>query len=487
MIEASERPTAGAITRRVGLRRFLPWTLALTDVALIYAAFALAYWVRYDLEIGPQIKSRVSFEAYQPLALLVTAIMVVILFTKSAYRPRLSTDVVDEVGTIMSAATLTVGLMVVVTAMLQQEQYSRAVTVYLWVLLIVVLSLGRALYRAIQGYCHRRGWGTLRVLVVGATDAGMMAMQGMMSRPDLGYQLAGFVYDRPGAQVRDFGRFRALGTVGDIPALIEEGSIDEVIIALPASAHEDVWPILTLCEQHGVALKLIPDLFEMSLSRVQVDDIAGIPLLDVGEKPLRRIARLTKRIVDVTIAGIMLLLTLPLVCALVVLIRLESRGNAILRQQRVGLGGKPFTCFKLRTMADGADELRPALQTLNEAQGPMFKIRNDPRLTRVGRWMRVWSLDEIPQLINVLLGDMSIVGPRPPLPVEAAEYDARHMRRLEVKPGMTGIWQVSGRSDLPFDEMVMMDIYYVDNWSLALDVRILFRTVTAVLRRRGAY
>jgi lipopolysaccharide/colanic/teichoic acid biosynthesis glycosyltransferase len=151
------------------------------------------------------------------------------------------------------------------------------------------------------------------------------------------------------------------------------------------------------------------------------------------------------------------------------------------------MGGKPFTCFKLRTMRPDAPELQPELQVLNETDGPLFKLRDDPRCTPLGRRIRRWSLDELPQIWNVVRGDMSLVGPRPPLPSEVEQYEPRHMRRLEVKPGMTGIWQVSGRSHLPFDEMVLMDMYYVDNWSPALDIRILIRTIIAVLTRRGAY
>ncbi len=487
IIDPFQRVEARSLVRRGGHRRFLPLTLAATDVILIYAALAGAYWVRYTLGIGPQIQVRVQFAAYQPLALLLLAAMLVVLFAKGAYRPRLSTDIVDEIGSIFSATTIAVAAVVVITAMLHFDVYSRGVIVYLWLLLIVFVTIGRSVYHAVQGYCHRRGWGTVNVLVVGATDAGKLVMQSMMSRPDLGYQLCGFVYQRDAAQVRDFGRFRALGTVADLPVLIKSGALDELIIALPASDHEEVWQIMNLCESNGVGLKLVPDLFEMSLSRVRVDDIAGIPLLDVREQPLRRAARATKRALDVMLASIMFLFCLPLMAALMALIRLESRGHALLRQERVGLAGQPFRCFKLRTMKDGADEMRPALLPLNEMDGPMFKMRNDPRHTRIGRWMRSWSLDELPQLINVLRGEMSIVGPRPPLPVEVQQYETQHARRLEVKPGMTGIWQVSGRADLPFDEMVLMDVFYVDNWSIALDVRILIRTVTAVLRRHGAY
>lgn len=487
MLETKQTLETSPQRGRSTFRRLVPYSLVLSDAILIYIAFVLAYWVRYSLGVGPQIQQRVAFDAYQPLAGLLLGIMVLVLLLKGAYRTRMSTDVVDELTAVFSAATVSVAGIVVITAMLHQDQYSRGVVVYVWVLVIVLVGFGRALYRAVQGYCHRRGWGTRHVLVVGASDVGKIAMQSMTNRPDLGYQLAGFVYDGSTPQIRDFGRFRALGTVSDIPALIEGGSIDDVIIALPASAHEQVWPILALCEEHGVGLKLIPDLFEMNLSRVHVDDIAGIPLLDVRERPARWLERGAKRLIDIVISCVGLLVSLPLIVVLMVLIRLESPGRSVLRQERVGAGGRAFRCFKLRTMRLDADELRAELQHMNETGGPLFKIKDDPRRTRIGRRIRRWSLDELPQLVNVVKGEMSIVGPRPPLPIEVAQYETWQMRRLEVRPGLTGIWQVSGRSELPFDEMVVMDIYYVDNWSLALDTRILLRTVFAVLGRHGAY
>ena len=487
MIGVGETLAARPVTKAARLQRALPLVMAGLDVVLIYTAFVLAYWIRYSLKVGPQIHQQLSFAAYQPVAVLLLVIMMPVLLFKGAYRLRLSTDIVDEVVVIFSAATITVAAVVVVEEMLQSYLYSRGVIVYVWVLLIATLTVGRGLYRSIRTLCYRAGWGVRRLLVVGATDVGMMIMQRVASRSDLGYRLVGFVDHRDTSKLRDFGRFRALGTLADIPELVESRLADELIVALPAAAHEEVWPVLSLCERHGVGLKLVPDLYEMSLSRVQVDDIAGIPLLDVREKPLRRVARICKRLTDLMIALIVGLISLPLLAVLSLLIRLESPGTPVLGQDRIGLNGRVFKCFKLRTMRDGSEDDQITLRAQNETQGPIFKMRDDPRCTRLGRWIRRWSLDELPQIWNVLLGDMSLVGPRPPLPLEVAEYDADHLRRLEVKPGMTGIWQVSGRSELPFDEMFMMDIYYVDNWSLALDLRILIRTVVAVLGRHGAY
>jgi len=461
--------------------------MAAVDGGLIYGAFALAYYVRYVLKIGPAISDQISFSRYQPVALLLVPLILFVLTARGAYRSRMSTEIVDEIAHIFSAATITTAIIIVLETMTRNFQYSRGVIVYLWLLVIVSLSLGRGIFRSLQSYCHRSGWGVRRLLVVGASNIGKMVMQSVMSRPGLGYQLVGFVEHRQAANLKDFGRFRALGTMADLAPLLEAHAVDEIILAVPASAHEEALTVLQLCEKHGVGLKVVPDLFEMSLSRVQVDDIAGIPLLDLREEPLRPIGLAVKRVVDVIGAGVFLVVLSPLLLALSALIRLETTGAILLRQERVGLGGRRFTCLKFRTMLPGAEQLQTTLEGENDADGPLFKMRDDPRCTRLGRRIRRWSLDELPQLWNVLRGDMSLVGPRPALPEEVESYEPAQRRRLEVKPGMTGIWQVSGRSDLGFDEMVLMDITYVDNWSARLDVRILVRTILAVLARHGAY
>lgn len=461
--------------------------LVILDACLIVAAFLLAYWVRYTLQIGPAIKEQVSLAQYEPLIVFLVLVMLPLLLFKGAYAWRLGRETVDEAITSFSAATIAVASMVVVTSMLQKYGYSRGVTVYVWVLLVVLLSVGRTVYRLAQGALHRRGLGVQRLVVVGATDVGKMVMQSVVSRPDLGYSLQGFVVERAADGKRDFGRFRSLGTVAQLPALLEGGQVDQVIVALPASSHEEIAPIVGLCERLGVGLKIVPDLFETSLGRVNVDQIAGIPLLDVKDRPLRRLERGAKRLVDIVVAGVGLVVTLPLSALIAVLIRLESGSPTFIRQDRVGLDGKVFRCWKFRTMRHNAGDLRPILEEQNEVEGPLFKIRNDPRCTPLGRRLRRLSLDELPQLWNVVRGDMSLVGPRPPLPQEVEQYDANQRRRLAVKPGMTGLWQVSGRSDLHFDEMVMMDVYYASNWSLALDAKILLRTIVAVTRGHGAY
>jgi len=241
------------------------------------------------------------------------------------------------------------------------------------------------------------------------------------------------------------------------------------------------------CERRRVRARIVPDLFQMSLTQVNVEDLGGVPLIGVRTVAISKGALLVKRLIDVTVAAVGLVLCAPLLLLIALAIRLDSPGPIIFRQTRVGLRGRLFEMYKFRSMHVGAEEQQDMLAEFNEADGPIFKIRDDPRLTRVGRILRRLSLDELPQLVNVLRGEMSLVGPRPPIPAEVEKYQEWHKKRLEAPPGMTGLWQVSGRSRLSFDEMVLLDIYYIENWSLWLDFKILMRTIPKVLLGEGAY
>jgi exopolysaccharide biosynthesis polyprenyl glycosylphosphotransferase len=220
---------------------------------------------------------------------------------------------------------------------------------------------------------------------------------------------------------------------------------------------------------------------------MSITEVAGIPLVGIKQVRISPIIRFLKRGVDVAFSLLILILAAPLMGLVALIVKLDSPGPVLFRQERVGKGGKSFTLFKFRSMTTGAEELKDLLRDLNEADGPIFKIKEDPRVTRLGRLLRRLSLDELPQFYNVLRSDMSLIGPRPPIPEEVAQYKPWHKRRLEVAPGITGLWQVSGRSELPFDEMALLDIYYVEQWSPALDLKILLRTIPTVLFGDGAY
>jgi exopolysaccharide biosynthesis polyprenyl glycosylphosphotransferase len=250
----------------------------------------------------------------------------------------------------------------------------------------------------------------------------------------------------------------------------------------PKRMHRLAWDL----EGSGAEMVVDPGLMEIAGPRLHVAPVDGLPLLRVTEPAFTGIARVLKTVVDRTVAGVLILLLLPVLLAAAVAIKLDG-GPVFFRQVRLGQGGRPFLMIKFRSMVVDAERMRADLLEANEGAGPLFKMARDPRVTRVGSWLRRYSLDELPQLFNVLAGSMSLVGPRPPLPEEARGYTPEAQRRLLVKPGMTGLWQVSGRSDLSWEESVRLDLRYVENWTMALDAMILWKTIGAVLTGRGAY
>lgn len=461
----------------------------LVDVILINIAFALGYYIRYEYQwfrdVDPAYYT--TFEPYLPLAALLTILVLVAFLIEGVYKPRRSTTAIDEIYAVINGTTTGFVVMVFIVFFWRPLVYSRLIFVYATALIIVLLSLARLVRRGILAYLRRQGIGIDRVLIVGSGDEGLRVMRHLMAQPELGYQVIGFVDDDPERGSTDIGRFKALGKTSKLPQVLREYAVHEVIITLPSQHHRKILRLVEQCMQAGVRPHIVPDLFQMSLSRVVLQDVAGIPMLSPQEASLRGSARAFKRAIDVLGASLGLIILLPLMVLIAVAIRLDSPGPPIFRQMRVGRNGKLFPVYKFRSMVQDADKLKEQLKHLNEADGPLFKIRDDPRLTRVGRILRRTSLDELPQLWNVLRGDMSLVGPRPALPEEVAHYADWHKRRLVTAPGITGLWQVSGRSNIPFDEMVLLDIYYIENWSPLLDASILLRTVPKVLFGEGAY
>jgi exopolysaccharide biosynthesis polyprenyl glycosylphosphotransferase len=260
-----------------------------------------------------------------------------------------------------------------------------------------------------------------------------------------------------------------------------------VMITLPWQYHHKIVRLVGEAEHAGVRAAVVPDLFQLSMGGVQLEEINGIPLISIKQTTLTGVNQLIKRVFDLVISLPIMVLLTPIWLLVALAIRLDSPGPVLFRQVRSGRHGKPFVFFKFRSMRQDAEAELEKLRELNEASGPLFKIRNDPRQTRVGRFIRRTSIDETPQIINVLRGEMSLVGPRPGLPSEVSQYQEWHRRRLEIQPGITGLWQVRGRSELTFDEMVMLDIYYGENWSLGTDVQILVRTIPQILFGDGAF
>ena len=471
------------------MRRWLPWLMAGSDVILINIAFAVAFWMRYRLQwfraVDPAYNT--TFRAYVPFAALLTVLLLITYRAAGLYDPRRSRSWFDEMRAIVNGTAIGIVALVFVVFVVRPLVYSRLIFFYAAILITLFLGLSRLLKAFVLARLRRRGLAVDRVLIVGAGEVGRTVMRNLVAQPELGYQVVGFVDDNPEKGRTDIGRFRALGSVDNLPRVLEQEHIDEVIIALPWQAHRKIIRLVSECQRADVRVRIIPDLFQMSLSRVDVDDINGIPLIGVKEVSLAGLNLAIKRAMDVAIAGLGLILALPLMLLIALAIRLDSPGPVLFRQQRVGKGGQLFTMYKFRSMVEGADAIREELSLLRGVDARRFKLRDDPRVTRLGRFLRRTSLDELPQLYNVLRGEMSLVGPRPALPEEYARYQEWHKKRLEVLPGITGLWQISGRSEIPFDEMVLLDIYYAENWSPGLDLRILLQTIPKVLFGEGAY
>jgi exopolysaccharide biosynthesis polyprenyl glycosylphosphotransferase len=277
--------------------------------------------------------------------------------------------------------------------------------------------------------------------------------------------------------------------IAELESVIAQEPVDEVFITLPREKYgRMIDAIVHLCEEQGIIVRVQTEPFDLKIARWQVDELGGVPIVTIRSGPPDSWQLLAKRFLDLCGSAVLLIALAPLLAVVALLIKLDSPGPVLFTQQRVGLNRRRFTLFKFRTMAAGADKQQAILERLNEAQGPVFKIKDDPRITRIGRFLRRYSIDESPQLWNVLKGEMSLVGPRP-LPVRDIErIDTQwHKRRLSMKPGVTCLWQVNGRSDVSFDHWVRMDLEYIDKWSLGLDMKILLKTLPAVMKGTGAY
>lgn len=465
------------------------YLLALSDMLLIVLAFAIAYAVRYEFQWFRTVEPdyNISFIQYAPFLAALLIILPVAYYLSDVYPYRRGRSLVEQVYAIATATAVGVMVVIIFSLFFSATLYSRLIFLYAAFLITLLLGLSRMLIIVARGHLRRYDIGVDRMLLVGVGDVGRMVMRNVAARPDFGYRLIGFVDDHPDKGTTDIGPFKAMGSIDNLAHLLDEQSIDTVIICLPWQSHRTIQRLLRLCSQKGARTQIVPDLFQLTKKQMKVEDLNGIPLISTREVSIRGWNLVIKRMSDVALIALFSLIALPLSMIIALAIWFDSRGPIFYTQTRIGKNGEPFRCYKFRSMVVGADELRAEIDVLNEASGPLFKVRDDPRRTRVGRVLRRYSLDELPQLFNVLRGDMSLVGPRPNLPEEVAQYREWHKRRLSVSPGITGLWQVSGRSDLTFDEMVLLDIYYVENWNLAMDFSILLRSIPAVLRGQGAY
>ena len=359
------------------------------------------------------------------------------------------------------------------------------------VLLIVVNCLFQAVYRLSAGQMRRllkRSFdGYLHYLIVGTGPKAMEVAHLIEHSEEHGVRVMGFISEEEGRapESKIFDRF-PLRTLEEMPRMLEEHVIDEVIFAVSKSNLEKMEDLLLTCEEQGVKTRVLVDFFPQLRSEISLDRLGDLPLLTFSTTPENEYLLFLKRVVDLVLAIVLVVVGAPVILLTAILVKLTSRGPVIFRQLRCGHNGRKFWLYKFRSMYEDADLQQHEVAHLNEMDGPVFKMARDPRVTPVGRFLRKLSLDELPQLFNILKGDMSFVGPRPPLPQEVARYEKWQRRRLRMKPGLTCLWALEGRNNLNFARWMSLDMEYIDHWSLSLDFKILLRTIPRVLTGRGA-
>lgn len=463
--------------------RMIPLMLLVLDALLLAGCSWLALYARANWGVfseAPDVEALV-----QPASMVIIGLWLLAMVTFGTYdSSQLGTGMI-EYRRVM-AASIFVWALVAQLAFLAQYPISRAYYLMLFALAVPVLLVGRFFARRVIHRIRGRGY-LLSDMVIAGSPAAVHDIAKVMQRERwLGYRVSG-VITTDAAPLPD-SCLPVIGPVSDLVPLVKHRRPDYLLLtsgSFPAS--EDFRQTAWQFEDTTVQLIVVPNMTDVAAARLDVRPLAGLPLMYVHPPTTRHAAHWRKRLIDIVGALVAILLTSPVMAVTALAIKLEDRGPVLFRQIRVGLNGRVFFCYKFRSMVVDAEARLAEIKDLNETDGLLFKMAKDPRVTRVGKVIRRFSIDELPQLFNVLSGSMSLIGPRPALPSEVANYDAAVRRRLHVRPGLTGLAQVSGRSDLSWSETVRLDLYYVDNWSLFQDLSILTRTVGAVLFSRGAY
>ena len=477
----------------VGWEREYARSVVLADLAACLAGAGLAYLIRFGGLIQFNLMPT-SIKPYVATSLVLPVAWITAMALNRAYEPRFLGVGSEEFRRVLNAAVRLVALVAVISYATKAE-VARGYLLVLFPTATVLTLIGRVLARGRLHRMRRAGRCQHRVLVVGSGEAAASLVRNAHRDPGAGWNVVGICLDRaPGLHSSDRPD-RAGFDLAGVPLIGTSDALDHAIRTTRATAvaispqvdGERLKRLLWDLEGTDVEVLVSSAITDVTGPRIHLRPVAGLPLLHIEEPELTGARRVMKAALDRGLALSVVLLASPVFIGLALAVRLTSRGPAIFKQTRVGQGGKEFTMFKFRSMYTDAEARLAELQASNEGAGLLFKMKDDPRVTPAGKFLHKWSLDELPQLFNVLNGTMSLVGPRPPLPREVAAYEQDVHRRLMVKPGLTGLWQISGRSDLDWDEAVRLDLRYVENWSLAMDLIILWRTVFAVLKREGAY
>jgi len=488
---AARASSSGRI--RVGLLRQVAYVAI--DVAMVCLGGFLVLWLSLTQPPTASSASLLTASKWFALAsvphlgflLLYAALIVLACGSQHLYRTPKEISAAEETFTVVKAVGLATALLVLFIFTTANREMSRTIVTYAGALNIVSLAGWRYVKRRYVLHRVLQGESALRVLIIGTSDAARAFSSWLEANRHLGFHVCGFLDARLNAEsdaTLNVDKAPLLGAVRDLRRVALEEFADQIFIALPADRNL-VKQVFLEARRLRIDLNVVPDIYDGLGWHAPVHAVGGFPVLELHGHPIPAFGLAVKRAVDIVLGSAFLLLTVPILALAALWIRLDSPGPILYSALRVGKKGKKFRCHKLRTMILGADDQKELLRASNQRKGPFFKLDNDPRITHSGGWLRRFSIDELPQLINVIAGDMSLVGPRPH-PLDDFElYGVEDLRRLDVKPGLTGLWQVTARRDPSFETNMHLDLQYIENWSLALDARILLKTVTVVLRGEG--
>ncbi len=508
-VARAPRPTSSPIVQLPvpGRDRGRPseWRLVLfamaADAAILFVGFFGAHWMRFGTGLfrGPVEALRAE---HATTLLLFLPAWLLLCGINGLYRPRVLGSLLDQAAGVLKVVTFAC-LLVLALGFLTRTNYffeKRLVLGFAWLFTTILLLVVRLVFIRRAYLSHAEGGKRRqRIVVVGAGVEGARFLHRIESNPSLRYEVVGFVDDDPSKHGQEIGGVSVHGSVEDLPAISRAVHADQVFLAIPSLGQEGTLAMMSRCMAAQLPVRLVNDILHLIVADTKVETIDGVPTYDIRPESSPQLGMFVKRTLDLSVSTGLLVLFFPLFFFIAALIKIFSPGPVLFKQVRAGQYGREFTMCKFRTMRLQTDDSLHREYATNFITGRqlefsdarrkerVFKMTTDPRITPIGAILRRTSLDELPQLLNVFVGDMSLVGPRPPMFYELNHYKEWHKKRLKAKPGLTGLWQVSGRSKVPFDEMVLLDLYYIDHWSLKTDMEILFRTVPVVLFGEGAY
>jgi exopolysaccharide biosynthesis polyprenyl glycosylphosphotransferase len=488
----SNYPTIESINKQQAYRQFqwkaLPFVLAILDAVMVFLALNLAFFIRFRLNLPIfQTEALDSPAYYINLELVMVAVCLLLFMIAGLYNVHNLLGGMKEYSLILNCITFLVILVLFVAFITPVFIVSRGWLLLTWGLASTMVGVGRFAFRRVVYAMRKRGWFLKRTVIVGANEEGRILAEQLSDIAHSGCQILGFIGEKQSES--NFPNGTAfLGNLEQLDKIVIENQVEDIILTTSALSQDQ---ILSIFRKYGISrevtLRLSSGLYEVITTGLQVKELAGVPLFRINHVRLTGLDLILKNLMDYGICLLLLIPLLPLMALISLAILLDSPGPIIHRRKVLGVNGHPFFALKFRTMYVNGDEILNQYPDLKAELERNHKLKIDPRITRVGSFLRKVSLDELPQIFNVIIGQMSLVGPRMISPPEIDEYEQSDMNLLTVKPGITGLWQVSGRSDVTYRDRVRLDMYYIRNWSLWLDLQILFRTIPAVLNRRGAY